>query len=249
MTERGRVRVERAAKRVRVYLGGQVVADTRRPWLVWERPNYPYYYFPREDVRSELLVDTGERKRSPSRGDAHLYTVRVGDAVAASAAYTYPDSPIPELRDAFAFRWHAMDHWFEEDEEVYVHPRDPYTRVDILHSSRRVRVELDGVTLAETQRPTLLFETGLPTRYYLAKTDVRMDLLTPTDHRTECPYKGVAEYWSATVNGTVYENLVWSYPFPSLESVKIAGLVAFYNEKTDIYVDGELEERPRTAFS
>ncbi len=249
MAERGRVRVEPSDKWVRVFLGGVKVADSRRPLLVWEKPYFPTYYFPLGDVRADLLVETGEVRRSPSRGEATVYTVKAGGAEAVAAAYRYPDSPLVEIRDHVAFVWRKMDHWFEEDEEVYVHPRDPYTRIDALASSRHVRVVVDGVTVAESHRPTLLFETGLPVRYYLPKTDVRLDLLRPSDTRTECPYKGVASYWSVVVDGTVHEDIVWSYPFPLPESAAVAGLVCFYNEKVDIYVDGELQERPRTVFS
>lgn len=249
MTTRGRVRVEPGHKWVRVYFGGEKVADSRRPLYVWEKPYYPAYYFPVEDVNTDLLVETGETKRSPSRGDAVVYTVKAGGAEAVAAAYAYPDSPIPELRDHVAFVWRKMDHWFEEDEEVYVHPRDPYTRVDTLRSSRHVRVEVDGVTVADSDSPTLLFETGLPVRYYLPKTDVRLDLLRPSDTHTECPYKGVASYWSVEVDGTLHEDIVWGYDFPLPESLPIAGLVCFYNEKVDIFVDGELQERPKTIFS
>ncbi len=142
-----------------------------------------------------------------------------------------------------------MDAWFEEDEQVYVHPRDPYTRVDILQSTRHVRVVVDGVTVADSHSPTLLFETGLPVRYYLPKTDVRLDLLTATETETACPYKGTANYYALTVGDTTYDDFIWWYQHPTAESQKIAGLVCFYNEKVDIYVDGELQERPRTPFS
>jgi uncharacterized protein (DUF427 family) len=131
-----------------------------------------------------------------------------------------------------------MDAWFEEDEEVFVHARDPYTRVDILASSRHIRVEVDGTTLAETVKPTLLFETGHPVRYYLPKTDVRMDLLTPSDRVTRCPYKGQAEYWS--LRDADRPDVAWSYRMPLPESQKIAGLICFYPDKVDIYVDGAL---------
>ncbi len=142
-----------------------------------------------------------------------------------------------------------MDAWFEEDEEVFTHPRDPYTRVDILASSRHVRVEVDGVTVAESASPRLLFETGLPVRYYLPKTHVRMDLLTPTESVSHCPYKGTARWWSVHAGDSVHEDLAWSYPAPLPESVKIAGLIAFYNERADIYVGGVLQERPSTKFA
>jgi len=246
---RGRIRIEQGTKRVRVYLGGEVVADTTRPLLVWEKPYYPAYYFPLADVRSELLEADGGSSHSPSRGDGTTYTVSAGSKQAPGAALRYEESPIEELRDTVRFDWDAMDAWFEEDEEVFTHPRNPYTRVDILPSSRHVRVEIDGETIAESTSPRLLFETGLPVRYYLPKTHVRMDLLIPTETASHCPYKGEAEWWSVRVGDTVHDDLAWSYPTPLPESQKIAGLVAFYNEKVDIYVDGVPQERPRTKFS
>lgn len=242
---RGRVRVERTAKRVRTYLGGRVVADTTSALLVWEVPYYPTYYFPLADVDEAALKSTGTTKHSPSRGEAVVYTVTSGTAEATEAALAYPDSPLEEIRGHVRFEWDAMDAWFEEDEQVYFHPRDPYTRVDILPSSRHVRVEVDGVTVADSRGARILFETGLPARYYLPKTDVRLDLLEHTDTVTHCPYKGTAEYWS--VNGA--KDLAWSYRTPLPESERVAGLIAFYNEKLDIYVDGELQERPKTKFS
>jgi uncharacterized protein (DUF427 family) len=246
---RRRVRVESGAKRVRAYLGAEVVVDTTRPVLVWEVPYYPAYYFPAADVRTELLEPDGGVAHSPSRGDGRTFTVRAGGKEAAGAALRYEDSPIGELRDLIRLDWDAMDAWFEEDEEVFTHPRDPYTRVDILPSSRHVRVEVDGVTVAESASPRLLFETGLPVRYYLPKTHVRMDMLTPTDSESHCPYKGQAEWWSVRTGDSLHEDLAWSYRTPLPESQKIAGLVAFYNEKVDIYVDGVRQERPSTKFS
>lgn len=142
-----------------------------------------------------------------------------------------------------------MDAWFEEDEEVFTHPRDPYTRADILPSSRHVRIEVDGVTVAESSKPTLLFETGLPARYYLPKTQVRMDLLTPTDRSTHCPYKGSAKYWSIQNGDAAHENVAWSYRTPLPESQRVAGLICLYNERVDIYVDGVLQQRPKTQFA
>ncbi|HEY8452709.1 MAG: DUF427 domain-containing protein [Micromonosporaceae bacterium] len=242
------VRVENGRKRVRAYLDGHLVADTVRPLLVWERPYYPTYYIPLADVRARL-VPTGRTHDSPGRGTAEVLDVVVGDRTAPGAARHYRESPVVELRDAVRIDWDAMSEWLEEDEPVYVHPRDPYTRVDILASSRHVRIELDGVTLADSRRPHVLFETGLPPRYYLPMSDVRMDLLRPSEHRTACPYKGTASYWSVEVNGRTYENLAWTYRTPLPESQKIAGLVCFYDEKVDVYVDGVRQERPRTPFS
>jgi uncharacterized protein (DUF427 family) len=246
--QRGRVRVEGSRKRVRTYLGGELVADTAAPRLVWEVPYYPTYYLPVEDLRAEL-VPTGLTERSPSRGDAQIYDVKTARGTAAGAARRYPDSPIEELRGLVRLDWSAMDEWFEEDEPVYTHPRDPYSRVDILASSRHVRVVVDGVTLADSRQPRILFETGLPPRYYLPLTDVRLDLLRPSDSQTHCPYKGTAAYWSVDVEGTVHKDLVWIYRAPLPESQKVAGLASFYSEKVDLYIDGELQERPRTPFS
>jgi uncharacterized protein (DUF427 family) len=245
----GRVRVEQGAKRVRAYFGGVAVADSTHVRLVWENPSYPVYYFPLADVRADLLHATGEARRSSSRGAAQVFDLRVGDRVAAGAAYRHADSPLAELRELVAFTWSALDHWFEEDEEVRVHARSPYTRVDVLPSSRPVRVEVDGVAIAETGHPTLLFETGLPTRYYFAKTDVRLDLLVPTDTVSACPYKGTARYWSVVTAGNVHADFAWCYEYPLPESIRVAGLICFYNERVDLFVDGELAARPKTPFS
>ena len=247
-TERGRVKVAPSAKRVRAYLGGRLVADTYAPMLVWERPHYPTYYIPVGDVRAELKA-TGEVAHSPSLGDATVYDVTTPAGTAAGAARRYPDSPLEPLRDLVRLDWSAMDEWFEEDEPVYVHPRDPYTRVDILASSRHVEVKLDGVTLADSRRPYVLFETGLPPRYYLPIPDLRLDLLVPSDQQTRCPYKGTATYWSVRVGETTYDDVVWCYRTPLPESQKIAGLACFYNERVDLYVDGVKQQRPRTPFS
>jgi len=245
---RGAVRVEQGSKRVRCYLAGRLVADTRHPFLVWEIPYYPAYYIPLADVVADLKP-IEKVEHSPSRGTARLFDVRVDGATAESAAKRYPDSPLEELRDLVRFDWAAMDEWLEEDEPVYTHPRDPYKRVDILASSRQVRVEVDGVTVADSTRPHILFETGLPPRYYLPLPDVRTELLVPSATQSHCPYKGTAGYWSLDTGHGVHPDLVWIYRTPLPESQKVAGLACFYNEKVDLYIDGELQERPRTPFS
>jgi uncharacterized protein (DUF427 family) len=235
--QRGRVRVEEGAKRVRALLGGDVVADTTRPLLVWEAPYYPTYYLPVDDVAAEL-VPTGETSRSPSRGEGEVLTVRTLAAEAAGAGLRYADSPIDELRDHVRLDWSAMDAWFEEDEQVFVHPRSPYTRVDILPSSREVVVTLGDVELARTTRAQALFETGLPTRWYLPRLDVRMDLLTPSDTVTRCPYKGTAAHLSARIGDEVIPDVAWTYPTALRESERIAGLVSFDDDKVTVTVDG-----------
>ena len=175
--------------------------------------------------------------------------MKVAGADADGAALRYPDSPIEALRDLVRLDWASMSEWFEEDEPVYTHPRDPYSRVDILASSRHVRVEIDGVTVADSGQPRILFETGLPPRYYLPLTDLRMDLLRPSDTQTHCPYKGTAAYWSVDTGQAVHTDIVWIYRTPLPESQKVAGLACLYNEKVDIYLDGELQERPQHATS
>jgi uncharacterized protein (DUF427 family) len=246
---RGRVRTEPSQKRIRAYLEGHLVADSTRPTLVWEIPYYPTYYLPLADIRAELVA-TGRTDHSASRGDAELYDVRVpGGATAPEAARRHPESPLEQIRDLVRLEWNAMSEWLEEDEPVYVHPRDPYTRVDILASSRHVRIEVDGVTVADSHQPRILFETGLPPRYYLPLTDVRMDLLRRSESHTHCPYKGTAGYWSVDTGRGLHTDLVWIYRTPLPESQRIAGLACFYNEKVDLHLDGVLQERPHTHFS
>jgi uncharacterized protein (DUF427 family) len=242
------MRIEQSPKRVRAYLAGELVADSKRPFLVWEWPYYPTYYFPARDVRADLVA-AGQTEHSHSRGEGHLYHIKVAGAAADRAALRYADSPVEALRDLVRLDWNSMSEWMEEDEPVYVHPRDPYHRVDILASSRQVRVDLDGVTVAESGQPRVLFETSLPARYYIPLTDLRMDLLRPSDTVTRCPYKGTAGYWSVHTGTAVHRDIVWIYRNPLPESQKIAGLACFYNEKVDLYLDGELQDRPRTQFS
>jgi len=240
--------VEPVPRRIRAYLGTQKVLDTTRALYVWEWPYYPQYYIPLADVRQDLLIPEGHAQQT-GRGKAELHGLRAGEAHRPRAARLITESTIDGLSGTVRFEWGALDAWFEEDEQVFTHPRSPYTRIDALPSSRHIRVEVDGMTVAESAKPTLLFETGLPTRYYLPKTHVRMDLLTPTERATHCPYKGQAEYWSLDVDGTVHADLMWSYPTPLPESQKIAGLIGFYNERVDLYVDGILQPRPVTQFA
>jgi uncharacterized protein (DUF427 family) len=242
---------EPSPRRVRAFLDGLAVADSTRALLLLEAGHLPVYYFPPEDVRTDLLEPTDTSTHCPYKGDAAYWSIRVGKRVSRDAVWSYKD-PLPERTDIkgyLAFYWDRLDAWFEEDDEVFVHPRDPYHRVDVLSSSRHVRVAVAGETVAESHRPWLLFETGLPTRYYLPKADVRMDLLVATDSQTHCPYKGKARYWSARVGDSVEEDIAWSYPFPIPECPKIANLVCFYNERADIWVDGELQPKPDTPWS
>ena len=151
----------------------------------------------------------------------------------------------PELAGHVLVDWNGPDRWLEEDEEVVGHPRDPFHRIDILQSSRHVVVELDGQAYAESRRPVLLFETGLPVRAYLPREDVRLDLLEPSDGRTTCAYKGHASYFSAPD----HPNIAWTYEEPLREAERVRGLIAFFDERSDVTVDGERQERPRTQWS
>ena len=246
-----RVRTEPNRRRVRVFFGGEAVADSSATIYLFETGHLPVYYFPRADVRFDLLDPTSEKSHCPYKGDASYYTVVAGGRRYENAVWAYPEpiASVPELADYVAFYWAKADAWYEEDDEVFKHPRDPYHRVDVLSSSRHVEVRVGGVLVADSRRPRLLFETGLPVRYYLPKLDVRQDLLVPSPTRSRCPYKGEAVYWSVRDGDELLEDIVWSYPAPIPEAPKIENLLAFYNEKTDITVDGVLQERPATQWS
>jgi uncharacterized protein (DUF427 family) len=248
MTATHEIRVEHGRKRVRILLAGELVADTTAPLLVWEAPFYPTYYVPAADVVAKLIPAGADTH--PSMGDAELFTVAVpGGTTAERAARKYPAGPVRQVHDAIRFEWNAMTEWLEEDEPVYTHARDPHTRVDILASSRHIRVEIDGVTVADSRSPRILFETGLPPRYYLPLSDIRTDLLRPSDAETHCPYKGTASYWSVDAGSGPHRDVVWIYRTPLPESQKIAGLAAFYDERVDVFINGEQQRRPRTKWS
>ncbi len=241
--------VEPVPRRIRAYLGGEKVLDTIQARYVWELPYYPQYYIPVSDVRRDLLIPEGHAQQT-GRGLAELHGLRVGEVHRPRAAKLITESAIDGLAGTIHFDWDALDAWFEEDERVFVHPRSPYTRVDALRSDRTVRVELDGVVLADSPSPVMVFETGLPTRYYLDRIHVNFAHLVPTGTVTACPYKGVTSgYWSAAIDGTMHEDLAWAYDFPTRQLLPIAGMIAFYNERVDTFVDGHLLERPLTHFS
>lgn len=242
------VRIEPCLKRIRAIFNGETAFDTTRALYVWERPFYPTYYIPADDIRVDV-VPNGRTKDSSTRGRAELFDIRADGALKEDAGWRYPDSPIERLRDVLRFDWDAFDEWLEEDEPVYIHARDPYSRVDILHSSRHVEVVVARVKVADSHKPAILFETGLPPRFYIPLSDIRTDLLEPSPKQSGCPYKGTATYWSLTVGDERFDDFFWTYRSPLPESQKIAGLVSFYNEKVDLYVDGELQRRPRSPFS
>jgi uncharacterized protein (DUF427 family) len=236
-------------RRIRAVLNGRVVLDTTSALYVWEWERYPQYYIPVTDIDPAVLVDE-RHEQQLSRGTARRYGLTVGAVSRPAALRVYGNDAHFGLADRARFEWEALDAWYEEDEEVFVHPRDPYTRVDALRSTRHVRVELDGTVLAESASPVLVFETGLPTRFYLNRTEVDFTHLTATGTVTGCPYKGTTSgYWTARVNGKTHPDIAWSYDFPTRQLLPIAGLVAFYNEKVDIVLDGQRLARPSTHFS
>ncbi len=245
--EQPRSFVEPSPRRVRVRLAGAVVADTQRAQLLvqYGPGGLPTYYIPLGDVRPEALVD-----EAPGRDGGLRWTVTTGRARAEAGAWTHPDPSggFAALDGHVTFSWRQLE-WYEEDERVWVHARDPYARVDTLRSSRRVEVRVGGELVASSVRPLLLFETLLPVRYYLPFEDVQRDLLVASDLVTQCPYKGVARFWSVRVGDTVEPHLAWSYPDPIPENPKIKDLVAFFNERVDLTVDGVVQERPVTPWS
>lgn len=223
---------------VRGTIGDTTVVDSRRAVLVWEPGQaVPAYAFPGEDVRTDLLVPAAE---------AGWYDLELGGRRYRQLVRTWPAA---ELDGLLTFDWFrreepGVEHWYEEAEEVFVHPRDPYKRVDAIPSSRHVVVRVDGHVVADTVRPVLVFETRLPVRYYIPPADVDVSPLAESELVTRCPYKGTARYWS--VGG---RDIVWSYPDPLAAVGAIAGLMAFYNEVVDIEVDGVAQERPHSEFS
>jgi uncharacterized protein (DUF427 family) len=244
---------EPSERRVRGKKGTTVVVDSRRPVLVWE-PGHavPLYAYPGDDVRTDLLRPAADPDVGAHSGSTVFYDLVVDGVAEPNAAWTFPG---PELAGHIAFEWFGRvgvgpDHWYEEDEEIFVHPRDPYSRVDALRSSRHVQIEIDGTPVADTRSPVLLFETRLPVRYYIPREDVRLDLFTPTGLRTGCPYKGTAEYWSLTdTDSDTPPHVAWSYPDPIPAAGAVKNLIAFYNEAVDIILDGERLLRPATGFT
>lgn len=240
--------VEPAPRRVRGVLGGQTVFDTTSALYVWEWPFYPQYYIPIGDVDARFLVDE-QRTQKLSRGSAQRYGLSAGGTNRDAALRVYQAGALAGLEGMARFEWDALDAWFEEDEEIFVHPRSPYARVDCVPSRRPVRISLDGVLLAESAAPVMVFETGLPTRYYVERTALQLQHLVPSETTTPCPYKGrTSAYWSVRIGDTVHPDLAWCYDFPTAACLPIAGLVAFYNEKVDIELDGEPLARPVTHF-
>ena len=247
-----KITFEPSPRRVRVKLNGEIIADSTNAHLLFETRHLPVYYFPRSDVRFDLMAPTDHHTFCPYKGTAEYWTIAVGDKVVENALWGYPDpfDEVAAINDFVAFYWDRMDAWYEEDEEVFVHPRDPYKRVDVIQSARSVQVSIGGNVVAETRRARFLFETRLPTRYYIPREDVRMELLVPSPKVTRCPYKGEARYYSLKIGDKSFDDLVWTYPDSIPECPKIKDYLCFFNEVVDeIRVDGVVQPQPLTPWS
>jgi uncharacterized protein (DUF427 family) len=231
-------------RRLRGLVAGRYVFDTTRAKYVWSWPGYPQYCIPLRDVAEGLLTDGGATMPL-GIGGGRRQDLAVGDVTRPGAGWVWDDTAPEQIRGHAGFRWEALDAWFEEDEQVFVHPRNPYTRVDALRSGRPVRVEVDGAVVADAPSTVMVFETGLPTRYYLDRVHVDWTRMAATDTVTACPYKGTTSgYWSVRTDTAVHRDLAWAYDFPTRQLAPIAGLVAFYNEHVDLFVDGGRLPRP-----
>ena len=241
---------EPAPRRVRARLGGELIFDSTQARYVWEWPYYPQYYIPVEDVDERFLVDEHHEQRL-RQGAARRHGLRAGGVDRPGTVRVFGDEAIDRVAGTARFDWDALDAWYEEDEQVFVHPRNPYVRVDALRSHRHVRASLEGITLAESARPVLVFETGLPTRYYFDRTDVDSVTSCRPPPRRPAVQGRTSAYWSVRTGDDVRDgdqDLAWAYDFPTRQLLPIAGLVAFYNEKIDIDVDGVRLPRARTHF-
>ena len=238
-------------KRIRVMAGGETLADSANALILFESDHIPLYYVPVDAVRWDLFEPGKRRTTSPYKGDAEHWSLK-GNPAYEDILWRYRDpvSGCPPIGDHVSFYWHEVDRWFEEDEEVFVHARDPFRRVDCLPSSRRVSVTFNGREIANSRRGVFLFETGLPTRHYLPLDDIDQTCLEPSDHRTQCPYKGEAHYYHVTVGEKRHKNLAWYYPEPVHEAARIKGLICLAGEYVDeVAVDGIAQPRPVTSFS
>lgn len=233
---RRKVRSERTHKRIRGIVGGVVVVDSTAVELVWENDHYPQYYVPQADIAARLEPTVEFEPRGGFGTALRHDLINANGNRREGAAWTYPD--VDELAGLVRFEWDSFESWFEEDETVTVHPRSPYVRVDCLRSSRNVRVEVGGTTIAHSDRTVVLFETGLSARFYLPPTDVRLDVFRESDTRTSCPYKGHANYLHVELQERRHPDLAWYYPTPLAEALAIAGMIAFHDDRSAVYVDG-----------
>jgi uncharacterized protein (DUF427 family) len=248
---RGLHYLEPSPRRIRGILAGETVVDSTHASMLHEHGLLPFYLYPREEVRMDLLSEGEVDDGAPEKGPVQWWTLTVGEHTVERAAFTYPDPPaeMAALAGLVGVSWNSLEEWYEEDELAIVHARDPYHRVDVLDTARHLRVLINGEAVADTTRGKVIFETSLPPRWYIPREDVRSELLEASDHTTGCAYKGFASYHSVRVGESVEENVAWFYPEPRREVAPIVDHIAFYNERVDIELDGEIQERPITPWS
>lgn len=216
-------------QRIRGVLAGQTVVDTRRGKLLHESAMLAQWYLPLADIRSEFLVESDTTTHCPFKGDASYHSLQVGDRLVEDAIWTYRD-PLPEaawLKGLAGFYFDRLDTWYQDDDEVFASPRDPFHRVDTHHTSQHIVVRAGGETVADTTHSIALYETGLGVRYYLPEADVRTDLLSASRTSTVCPYKGTAGYRSLTVGAQTVADAAWFYAVPFAEAADVAGYLSF----------------------
>jgi len=240
--------IEPVPPRIRGVASGETVVDSDRAMLLHETGRLPVYHFPLDDVRGDLLASMGEHEPS-ARGELAWRSLTIGDRVVPRAAWTYAEPSADFLEGLIAFRWDALDEWFAEAEQLFGHPKDPYSRIDVMRTTRHVRVLLDGEVLADSRRARVLYEAALPPRWYLPAADVDTARLVPSGHMTRCAYKGAASYWHVRVGDGLVEDLVWSYPDPEHDAEPVRDMYCFFSEKVDIELDGVVERRPQTQWS
>ncbi|OTA98533.1 hypothetical protein M426DRAFT_325911 [Hypoxylon sp. CI-4A] len=251
LIEEGPVKTLPTSRRVRILFNGEYIVDTTSALYVWEHPYYPYYYVPRNSIAPSL-------DRINSGSHCYIAGLHVGSKFTDRILVFNDEGEVPDqkLKGMVRVEFSAADAWFEEDTPIYVHPKDPFRRIDVLHSSRPLEVRVAGKLVAQTNSAYHLYETGLPCRYYIPATTVNQASLRESDITTACPYKGVANYYdveldSSSGDKTKFKDLTWYYRTPTLESANIAGCLCFYHESeaVEIKLDGKVVPRPKTPWS
>jgi uncharacterized protein (DUF427 family) len=237
---------------IRAYIGDILIASSRDTLLFRESSYKLFYAFPREAFAEGTLQESDRVERSGYRGEQRFFHLVAGAVRKDDAAYEFTEvkNDRPDLRGFVIMEWDAVDRWMEEEETLIGgHPRDPYTRIDIRRTTRKIRLEIDGIVVAETSRPLALTETGLPVRYYIPREDMKWDVLVPSETRTTCPYKGVASYWSVKDGDKNYPDLIWAYPDPFEDAERVRDAFGYYHEKMTVTLDGEVRERLPVFFA
>jgi len=235
--------------RIRAEFGGEVVADSREAVLLRRSASELAYGFPGHALSVRRMTPCAAPADSPWGGEAAWFDVDIEAGTAARSAFRLPHLPEDAPEPFYFLRFGAMDRWCEEDETLVCHPRDPFTRVDVRRSRRHIRVVVDDVTVAETHHPLLLFETGLPVRYYIPWVDVDDRYLQPSTTETVCCYKGRARYWHIHTGQGHYPDRAWDYPDPMHDAERVRAAVCFYQTKLTLYVDGTPEPRAPRYFT